>query len=205
MKTFFGAVMAFVILMISGLSTIALANERGDTVDFIHSLYLGTVRYSFYNCTPSCGKEPSSTGIFGMSETLYWTRHTIHPGVQVGFIRTTAIHIHDPGEINDQLLYALAMARMPLKNKVEVYGGLGVGGQFTQIVLPNHQLSECNHRANIIKVGAEYPLTQRTGIGLEYLVAKNHHLFGEDEGMGGKEFEVKQKMQSFMATLALHF
>ncbi len=200
-----GALAAVLVLVVLWFPTIAPASEPKSTVDFVHNLYLGAAGYSFYSCSPSCGKQPSSTGMFGFSETFYWTGRKVHPGVQVGYLRTTSMHVREPGEINDELVYGLFMLRGTLPNGVKVYGGIGVGGQFTQIVLSDRQSADCNHRADIIKIGAEYPLTQRTGIGLEYLRANTRHDFEADGNVGGEELKVKQRTQSIMATLAFHF
>ena len=206
MKAFFSAVLVVLALY---MPVTATANELTDSIEFIHGLQVGYAKYSFHDCTPNCAGPDNFAGkVAGMTETLYWkTKYKLEPGVQVGFLRTTAMHIHDPGEINDQLMYALAMVRMKLASKVTGYAGVGVGSQFTQIILPNHQLGECNHEAYVAKIGGEYMMTKRVGVGLEYLFSRTHHKFGgEEEGeMYTEKVFLDQKMHIVMATVSFHF
>ena len=213
MKAFFSAVLVVLALY---MPVTATANELTDSIEFIHGLQVGYAKYSFHDCTPNCAGPDNFAGkVAGMTETLYWkTKYKLEPGVQVGFLRTTAMHIHDPGEINDQLMYALAIVRMPLTSKMTGYAGGGIGSQFTQIVLPNHQLAECNHGAYVAKVGMEYMMTKRVGVGLEYMYAKVPHKFGgEEHGSGDEEHGematekvfLDQKMHTVLATVSFRF
>lgn len=202
MKKWFLTAMAVTAMALMSLPRVA---DAADNVEFIHSLHLGVVDYKFHDCTPNCGTPVGSTGLWGISETLYYKGfEKFHPGLQVGFDQTTSMHVHHPGEINDRLAYVLLMVRVPVR-KINFYAGVGAGSQFTQIVLLNGQQADCNHGGPVAKAGAEYMLTKQVGFGLEYMFANTHHDFESHDGGDGNDIHLKQDMHSVATVLAFHF
>lgn len=167
------------VVVITVLATMWLPKAEAkilDDLEFVHGVQLGMV--DDYNSV-------DSTGVWGMTETLYYKGFKkVHPGIQVGF--TQAITAN-PREINDKF-YALALARVPYK-KINLYAGAGVGlgSQFTHVMSGGEQAQLL---FPVVKVGAEYMITKRIGLGLEYLFS-----------MG----ELKQNAHAGLATLAFHF
>lgn len=196
--------------VILGLLWLPKAAEAGigNNLEFVHSFDLGVADYKFYNCAPNCGASIDAKGAWGMNETLFYMGFkNVHPGIQVGFARTISMHIHHPGGINDQIYYALAMVRVPnVIKRVNLYAGVGAHSQFTQIVLPDGGPADCNHGGVAAKAGAEYMVTKRVGVGVEYLFAKTHHDFSmEGGGETASEIKLNQDTRLIFAAFNFHF
>jgi hypothetical protein len=204
MKAFLSAVLVALTLY---MPITALANEPTDSMEFIHSIQVGVANFSFHDCTPHCGGTDNFgvKKVVGVNETLYFkTGYKLEPGVQIGLIRTTAMHIHNPGEIDDQNLYSFLLVRMPLTNKVTGYAGAGIGTQFTSTVTSDDHHVDCNHPIYMGKIGGEYRVSKRVGVGLEYVYGKTSHKFGGEDGMVEKLF-LTQRSQYLTTTVAFHF
>lgn len=204
MKAFVSAVLVALALY---MPVTVMASDSTDSVEFIHSIQVGVANFSFHDCHPNCGGTDNFgvKKVVGVNETLYFkTGYKLEPGVQIGLIRTTAMHIKEIGEIDDQNLYSFLLVRMPVANKVTGYAGAGIGTQFTGIVATGDHHADCNHPVYMGKVGVEYAVSKRVGVGLEYVYGKTEHKFGGEDGMTEKVF-LNQRSQYLTTTVAFHF